>query len=273
MREQGEKGPGTPSYEQFRNMFQFRRAYAGYVGVEREFFILDGVSGKIVPRSKDVLSWLYGEGYTEHDFIYELPASVIESKTGPHLLVDVWSNLMHSEVILAKTSRELGVVFGSIEVAPPDMPLDVYPDPAGRYQCIVAGLTHDELLAGSRVIGTHIHIGMPDHETALRVYNNLIPISGYLEDIGDHSDGERLRIYKVMAGEAYHPRAYAHWHDFYTHAQGAGFVSDPRKCWSIIRISQHGTIEFRMFGATKDIDEVEYWAQECHNLCFRASMV
>jgi hypothetical protein len=44
-------------------------------------------------------------------------------------------------------------------------------------------------------------------------------------------------------------------------------VLDPRKNWSEIRISAHGTIEFRLFGASASDDENMQWIRECHALC------
>ncbi|MEK7498442.1 MAG: hypothetical protein AAB611_01120, partial [Patescibacteria group bacterium] len=42
-------------------------------------------------------------------------------------------------------------------------------------------------------------------------------------------------------------------------AQFRGFAENPRNCWDLIRISRHGTIEFRMFGVTDHVDEVLMW--------------
>jgi ribosomal protein S18 acetylase RimI-like enzyme len=49
-----------------------------------------------------------------------------------------------------------------------------------------------------------------------------------------------------------------------------GFDKDPRKCWTLIRISKNGTIEFRMFGATPSLERIVGWAKLCHDLCKEA---
>jgi len=125
------------------------------------------------------------------------------------------------------------------------------------------------LLAACRVIGTHVHIGMPDHETAIRVYNSVIAETDRLCRIGDGSNGERLRIYAVMAPE-WCPQPYADWAEFHRVAVKKNFADDPRRCWNLIRISVHGTIEFRMFGSTDDDSKVVTWARECYRLCQEA---
>jgi gamma-glutamyl:cysteine ligase YbdK (ATP-grasp superfamily) len=150
------------------------------------------------------------------------------------------------------------------------MPLDVYPDPTGRYQKITRDMPREVLTAACRIIGTHVHIGMPDHETALRVYNRLCPYFEHLCEMGNGSFGERLAIYRQMAPK-YKPTPYESWEDFYGSACKKGFVEDPRKCWTLIRISVHGTIEFRMFGATDNHERIVRWATKCHELCMEAA--
>lgn len=149
------------------------------------------------------------------------------------------------------------------------MPLDVYPDPTGRYQRITKDMPRKILRAACRVIGTHVHVGMRDHEMALRVYNYAIRHLAELCEMGNGSFGERLAIYKQMAPD-YEPKPYASWEEYYNTALEKGFAEDPRKCWTLIRISVHGTIEFRMFGATDSIDRIVSWATRCHQICQEA---
>lgn len=264
------------SFSQFKNRFTYAQSKAGYVGVERECFIV-GLGGKIVPRAHEVLSSiedtesLFSEWHLVKpgEFSYELSGCQIECRTGPCKLTDLSHELRlvdkHLDVLLEnKKYRPL-----HIEVGPADMPLDVYPDPTGRYQRIKKNMPREILLAACRVIGTHIHIGMRDHEMALRVYNYVIKHLAELCEMGNGSFGERLAIYKQMAPD-YEPKPYASWEEYYQTALAKGFAEDPRKCWTLIRISVHGTIEFRMFGATDSIERIVNWATRCHELCQEA---
>jgi gamma-glutamyl:cysteine ligase YbdK (ATP-grasp superfamily) len=156
-----------------------------------------------------------------------------------------------------------------IEVGQEDMPLDVYPDPSGRYQELVKTMPRHVLQAACRVIGTHIHIGMPDHTVALKVYNQVIGRCDWLCSRGNGSFGERLDIYRIVAPDC-DPRPYQDWGEFYREACIRGFDEDPRKCWTLIRISKHGTIEFRMFGATSSIKRIVGWAKLCRDFCLDA---
>ena len=110
---------------------------------------------------------------------------------------------------------------------------------------------------------------MPDHETALKVYNQTILFCDELCILGDGSNGRRLKIYKIVAPK-YKPVPYLDWEDYFKFANENGFVGDSRNCWHLIRISKHGTIEFRMFGATKDLDKIHEWAYVCRELCKKA---
>lgn len=247
----------------FLGRFGFCENKAFLVGIERECFLTRG--GEISPIAPKVLSIL---GISER-FGYELSACQLEDRIGPCRIEDAMSELMKNEEDIKKAEREID--FGRLftEVASKGMSLDVYPDPTGRYQKIIQGMPEHILSAACRVTGTHIHIGMPDHKTALRVYNQVIKSLDGLCELGDGSAGERLGLYKMMAPKFQSPH-YESWETFYKEAIREGFVLDPRKCWNLIRISTHGTIEFRMFGSTSDLEKIVSWASICHQLCQNA---
>ncbi len=268
--------------QKFLQLFKFCPKRSLFVGVERECLLCNN-SGKIVPIASKVLESLkkpklirfsFGSGeefewYLPKCFGYELSACQLESRVGPCTLACLMRKLQKLEQILKESERELKFRRSFNEVGPANMPLDVFPDPTGRYQEITKNMPKHILLAACRVIATHVHIGMPDHATALRVYNEVIKYLPILCRSGDKSNGQRLAIYKVMAPD-YEPPFYESWEQFYREAVEKNFVTDPRKCWHLIRLSVHGTIEFRMFGATSDLDEIVDWATACHHLCKKA---
>lgn len=251
--------------DEFMKRFNFCKEKKLFVGVERECHLIDE-NGAIVPMAAKVL-----ENIKDDHFGYELSACQLESRTNPVKLKNLKDALIQNERVARSVLDALSLGCSHKEVAPFDMPIDVYPDPTGRYQQIVKNMPVEILRAACRVIGTHIHIGMPDHETALKVYNRIL-YCGYVRELvslGDGSNGERLKIYRVMAPDA-NPNIYESWDNFYSVACAKGFDQDPRKCWSLIRISVHGTIEFRMFGTTDDIDTIVGWAARCRDICKNA---
>jgi len=247
--------------QEFKRRFKFSTEGSSLVGVERECF-LTNESGRIMPLAVKVLSWLADRGR----FGYELSACQLEDRIGPVALDGLEVSIAANEMIIKMAEAKLGFRRLFAEVGPEDLPLDVYPDPTGRYQQIAETLPPEILKAACQVTGTHIHVGMPDYETALTVYNAVIGETDRLCQMGDNSGGERLRIYAQMAPE-WRPQPYINWDEFHAVAKEKGFETDPRKCWSLIRISVHGTIEFRMFGSIDNYLTVVRWAKECHRLC------
>lgn len=248
----------------FRERFNFVPARSLWVGVERECFISNG-AGVPVSRATEVLKVL-NDNASLIQFGSELSACQIENRTPAGPIGNLRGYLATADDILETALSSLGLRSLHTEVAPADMPLDVYPDPTGRYQEITSRMSREELLAACRIIGTHVHVGMPDHKTALCVYNRVVGETERLCKLGDESSGRRLAIYRIVTPSA-NPPKYASWQSFHEYADRKGFVSDPRRCWTLIRISVHGTVEFRMFGATDSLDRVCSWASICHRLC------
>ena len=268
--------------EAFKSQFRFNPAMAFLVGVERECFTADE-HGTIVPAAPAVLEHIRVNGWQNpsgpmHGTLvdpgkqvgYELSACQVETRTNPVRLENLEAELSYQQQELERSMLSCGFRALYTEVAPDTMPLDVYPDPSGRYATVTASMPREVLLAACQVAGTHIHVGMPDHETALRVYNSVIGETERLSRLGDHTNGKRLAIYRVVAPQC-DPKPYQSWDEYHALAKAKGFENDPRSCWTLIRIAVHGTIEFRMFGVTRSAKEIVSWAKECRDLCLEAA--
>jgi len=130
---------------------------------------------------------------------------------------------------------------------------------------------------------------MPDHQTALQVYNQVtrffpmlcqlgcVYFDGRLEQyqmVVDKMSGipikqsNRINLFlKHLTNGVNCPPVYKNWEEFYKRALKEDFVLDPRRLWDFIRISVHGTVEFRMFDSTGDLDLIVVWASLCQSLC------
>ncbi|MFA6422070.1 MAG: hypothetical protein WCV92_01585 [Candidatus Buchananbacteria bacterium] len=182
------------------------------------------------------------------------------------------------EIQAAERALGFGRVF--VPAAPLDMPLNIYPDE--RYLRITRDMPMEVVRAACRVAGVHVHIGMPDHDSALRVYNEAVRHFDELCELG--STEERLREYRRAAKgmstrmelfrdhlmTSFVPPSYPGWAEFHARAVKDGFADDPRRLWDFIRISKHGTIEFRMFDTTRDVSLIVSWARFVHEICARA---
>ncbi len=237
---------------EFLAKFNFQKEMSGYIGIEREHFLMTPLGG-YSPRSPEFLKLINDPRWT-----YELSACQVESRTKPHndfseIKLELLENANNGKYIAEK----MGLILVNQEVAAESMPLDHYPDE--RYAEIVRTIPRERLEAACRVAGTHIHIGVKNIEHAISVYNSLVPYVDELCRLGDHSNGERLRLYKTMASK-WKPIEYQGLEHFFEVAQEDGFAENPRNCWQLMRISIHGTIELRMFGVTDNIDEIMQWA-------------
>ena len=250
------------SFTAFTKKYSWRPEYALQVGVERERYITDQ-AGTIVPRAESALKELNDPQH----FSYEFSACQLEDKVGPCSLSDLRDKLIANEAKIRATLSGLGLKFLFQPVGPVDMPSDIYPDPTGRYQRIASRvLTAKQAHLARRVTSTHVHVGMPDPNSALRVYNSVIRHLPELSAAGDLSNGQRLRLYQALYPSA-EPPAYKSWRQLYERAKQIGFAKDIGRCWDLIRISSFGTVEFRLFDSTEDIDKVVNWTRQCHHLC------
>jgi len=241
--------------KEFLSKFDFRPEWAGFIGIEREHFLIHAsglAGGCYAPQAKRFLDAIKDPRWT-----YELSAYQVESRVGPQRdLSALKLEMLENENNGNQVAGQLGLALVNEEVAEHLFPLEVYPDP--RYLEIAARISKGKLSAASRVTGTHIHIGTRDIDQAIAVNNRLY---GYLDSfcfVGDHSHGERLRLYRTMA-ESWAPRMYFDSKHFFEVARTEGFTDNPRNCWNLIRISIHGTVELRMFGSTDNIDEILDW--------------
>lgn len=248
------------SAHDFFSKFNFNPALRGCVGVENEFYLL-GEQREPQPAAPAFLGAIHDTAWT-----YELGACQAEFRTPPCADdAQLESALITGFNAGRSVAEQLSLQLVACEVGPPGMTLEVYPDE--RYERIVQTMPQAVLESACRVAGLHIHIGVRDMEEAIEVYNRLVAHTQTFLQLGDHSGGERLRLFKNL----YHdlmPSPYASPNDFHLDAVRNGFDQDIRRCWRWIRISRHGTVEVRAFGATDNIREILSWARLIRSLAY-----
>ncbi len=258
-------------FRDFCRSFKFQPNKTGLVGIEREFFLVDGVSGLPTPRSPEFLKRVADPRWT-----YELSACQVEDRTVPcEAFLILEAELRRGLSLGRSAALSMGCKLEAIEVAPIDMPQDIYPDEP-RYANIATKLEPEQLSAALRVAGIHIHYGVRNLEMALRLSNILNAHIEELIQLGDGSHGERLQLYKRVARTPMAPN-YESLEHYYHVARDQGFADNPKNCWHLIRISPHGTVEVRVFGTAynrskqdHDVERVVDWAKR---VCDFASLV
>ncbi len=246
----------------FLAQFNFRAANRGAIGLEREFFIVDH-DGRLVPRAPELLDLLREQDHSAWD--PELSACQIEVKTPPRFRRrDLQDDLRRQEAQGQQAAAKLGLSLRVLEIAPDDMPLDIYP--CERYSNIAARIDTGALLAGCQLAATHIHLGVGSVQEALLVYDRLRQKLPLLMAEGDHSGGERLRRYARMTPLCQPPELRSV-EEYFRVALEQGFALPPRTpkdCWWLLRISPVGTVEIRVFGAEPDHDRILHWVDLVH---------
>lgn len=246
--------------QEFLSRFRFDPKGRGLFGVEIEYFLAH--PGEDFRPAPNALTFLRG---MDSVWGYELSACQVEYHTRPAsgwkaLTDDLEEGRKAGDRRAAEIRRRLV----AYELAPYDMPLDVYPEDE-RYARIAANLPVETLRAACRVAATHIHRGAGSFEEALAIHNQLAAHLDSFVVLGNHSGGERIRLYKIMAPN-WKPPYYESAEHFCRVASEQGFEKDPRSCWHLVRINPKGTVEVRTFGTTGDIDEIISWAKEIRKL-------
>lgn len=227
----------------FLAQFNFKKELRGYIGIERERFLVDSYD-RVAPRAEEFLKSIEDPLWT-----YELSACQIEDRTRPRLRMPaIWWELFRNDIRGARIAKKIGLRIASLEVGPEGMPLAAYPE--ARYQEIITRISPEQRKAACRVAGVHVHVGMGNMQEAISAYCLLRAELEPLCALGDNSHGERLRLYKTMA-KIWDPPPIESESHFFEIAREQGFLAQPRNCYWLIRISPHGTIELRMFGATE----------------------
>ncbi|OIO51559.1 hypothetical protein COY93_00625 [Candidatus Uhrbacteria bacterium CG_4_10_14_0_8_um_filter_58_22] len=270
--------------DRFLGRFGFRPEGAGRVGVEREFFLMGPaatITGEPNPGSSVVsadtacpVPWAErflsavsggdgrGEGPAHRGWTHELSACQVEHRTDAHDMsaltgLSALNNDLFGGLVLgSRTAEALGGSLEAMSVAPEGMTLEVFPDE--RHTRIAAALPRGMLEAACRVAGVHIHLGVADIESAIRLHDLLVGHLDELMRLGDLSGGQRMELYCRMA-ENWRPQRYGSTDRLFKTAVEQGFVDNPRDCYHLIRISVHGTVELRMFDATGNCDDIIGW--------------
>ncbi len=236
-----------------RVLFANSKAYT--LGVELEFQILDSKNLDLVPRAPALLARI-PPGLSEK-VTPEFIRSIVEVQTGVCDSVDqVASDLRHSINLVEEIATEQGCLLYSASLHPFAEPADQVLSLGERYRRIM-----DELqLVGRQFIsqGLHVHVGMDDRETAIRVCDVLqvyLPLFLALscsspffrgEDTG--LDSYRTKLFEALplAGIAGYLGSWQAYIDEIDMLRKGGIIRQPKDLWWDVRPSpKFGTVEIR----------------------------
>lgn len=148
---------------------------AGTVGVEEEFLLAGAADGHPVPLAQAVLTGAEGHRAVEDRTAYhqELLSSQVEAASGVcRDLTELGTQLAHGRRALAEAARDHGAVL--LPSGTPPLSAGRTPPAPGPRFAKIMGL-YGDVVADYQVCGCHVHVGVPDRETAVAVVNRLRP--------------------------------------------------------------------------------------------------
>ncbi|MFF8382310.1 glutamate--cysteine ligase [Streptomyces kanasensis] len=139
------------------------------VGVEEEFHVLEVETGKLVPRAGDVLQGLPKGRYTT-----ELLQSTVESNSDVHSTMDsLWADLIESRGRLGGNATANGLAVVAAGTVPFAGTGAGRVTPDRRYRHMVS--EYRQIADEQLICGTHVHVDVPDRDTAVRMMCMISP--------------------------------------------------------------------------------------------------
>lgn len=138
------------------------------VGVEEEFLLLDPETGAPTPRNTAVADAAKAAGV---DVQLELTSCQVETSTAVHSDIrDLYEELVRTRTTLSECAADQNSRLVAVGV-PPTVPEGFPVTDTPRYQRIAEnyGMIAEE----QGLCGCHVHVGVPDRETAIEVSNHL----------------------------------------------------------------------------------------------------
>lgn len=238
-------------------------------GIERERFIRNP-HGKVSPAIGVVLPRVqqYARecGVPESLFSCELFAGQIEDRTPPCSTREaVRTALLVNDDLLARAAQDCGLVLDNSEFITEEEIDALAVNPFNeRHQAIWASIPHQRRIAASQVAAVHVHIAVSEQEAVRALNCCRAETIDHLAALGDHSGSKRIKAYCAMAQTDGVPPQFASFSAVMEYITSKG---GERNVWDLVRFKPStGTLEFRMFGATSDVEEILGYIEACHDI-------
>lgn len=240
------------------------------VGIERERFIVDAATRKIVPAVGVLLPRVQDlsrrQGLPVSLFGYELFAGQIEDRTLPcHSFVELQSALAANDALLNFVASQDSLGFEFCEFAEEHQIAGLEVNPFDqRHSKIWRSISAERRLAASRVAATQVHLAVNETQAVALLNACRNEVIEMLIKIGDHSQGRRIDAYRTMAQSDGVPPQFSNFAELMTYIEKKG---GEKNVWDLVRYKPSTkTVEFRAFGATGDINEVLRYVEICLKL-------
>lgn len=239
------------------------------IGVERERFIKDQ-NGQIVPAIGMLLPAVLKKaktiGLPANLFTYELFGGQIEDRTLPCAsLKDLTKALRDNDRVLEDAAQKCGLTFCYDEFVEEGRLGHLKANPFDeRHRTLWEALTLERRLAASQVAAVHVHLST-NGKTPYRLIGVCTKkVIDELIRLGDHSQGQRMRAYRLMTQESSYPPRFLSMKELLAYIETKG---GEKNVWDLVRYKPSTkTVEFRMFGATSNLTEILGYVRACLKL-------
>jgi carboxylate-amine ligase len=253
------------------------------MGVEEEYQIVDGKTGRLRPDCKQVMAALEPGEPGGAAIQHELHLTQIEmaSPICPDLAA-VRNCLSDVRGRLIAASRSVGAELVAAGSHPMTMNHDDDVTPKERYQTMTR--QYQQIARDLLIFGCHVHVDMPDRELGVQVMNRVtrwLPALQALtanspfwagEDTGYASYRREMWAQWPMAGPPLHFKDLADLKDCVHQLIAAGAIADATRIYWDVRLPEKvPTIEFRVMDVMTRIDETVAIAGLIRALVMQAS--
>lgn len=233
---------------------------ADTVGVEEEFLLVDTASGRTSTRAAAVLARVQDTDLTK--FHAELAATQVEAASGPCTSVaELGQVLLEARTTLAKAAEEVGVGLISRGTPLKPSPRPIVSRANARFRRVLD--TYAGVVEHYEACGCHVHVGVPDRETGVRVLNHLRPWLPTLLALSANSPDNGYASWRMVQQSRFPgsgvPPVFASAADHDAHVArmvACGTLVDRAQSFWLARLSTRWpTVEFRVADAAATVED------------------
>ncbi|AGY56259.1 carboxylate-amine ligase [Gloeobacter kilaueensis JS1] len=233
-----------------------------------ELQLIDPETGDLAPRGPDLVAFC--EAHPEVGLVVkpELVQATVEINTGICKDVAQVERDLTTQLLLLRTvAQQHGISFLSAGTHPFALWRNRRYTQSDRYRALIE--KHVWTARRMQIYGLHVHVGMPDGDTAIQVINQLtqyapllLALSGnspYWEGDDTGLDSCRTKVFENLSAAGL-PFRFEDWAGYENLVQvllESGSIQTQREIWWDIRPhSDFGTLEVRICDATRTLAEV-----------------
>ncbi|HEY4301204.1 MAG TPA: carboxylate-amine ligase [Candidatus Didemnitutus sp.] len=235
------------------------------LGIEEEFQIIDPESRELKSHIEEILE--EGKVLLKERVKPELHQSVVE--VGTDICADVQAarrSVLSLRTELARLARKAGLRIAAAGTHPFSHWIDQKISKGDRYKVVLQDL--QQIARANLIFGLHVHVGMPDRETAIQLMNTARYFLPHIFALSTNSPfwvgrDTGFRSYRLQVFQRFPrtgiPDAFDSLgeHDEYVNLLiKTGCIDDAKKIWWDIRLHPHfHTLEFRVCDIPMRVDE------------------